>query len=738
MAATTNWSDIVPNFDSMPDAMQQWLTTNLPTFISQAIQDGLQQGFDQHWGVAATGNSYHLVGTDHTHAVMGDHNEVVGGQTTRTRQDSVMTHNLADEIKVTEGAHSHQVNSDTFYLTLGTENRTIASHHATEVGGDHSLVVSGNSAAVAATHTVITGSGNTDDSVVTHSETITGSRYEAVSGTHYIQSGVVVRSVGGPLPTNFTAPTLPPPPSKSNPNGLSDGALAHPGLAQELAPAAPAAAMQSSSQQTTTQTSSAQQQQQASAQSPTFSQQVATQNSSTQQQQLAVAQKQSSGDTKQTKTDLNQTNMGWQSTTGGAAGIVTAGLALSKPSDQMKFVESTNYKGSIQDNIEGDKVTTVEGKLTDSFLGGADSFTKGSASDTVLGMAGDTIIGMSSDALIGLAMPFTLISMGQVLLNMDEDVCVVESKSFKLDIAGMKITTPGGAVVGAKAATEAEKAADLVKAAKKAEEVAQKAKAATEAAKAFLKTSEDVEKLAAKLPDIKMLEKTAVDAKKAWGEAVEARKLAYAGKDSEKLAKATEDLSIAYKATQKADEALADGKKLESATNKLIEAAIKDGGTNLSKDAQKSYEAFKSKDFIEAGESAKDAEQAAKDAQQAAKTMAEVEKYGAPGLKNLMKVGDFFKAGGDFVKAGFSVTKDSKALGSTMKTLLKGFDYAAALKAVGVDADKAAAIVKLTKVSYKSITKGVSAGNRGQAGQYQSDNLKKDPDTKQVDGTEKK
>jgi hypothetical protein len=353
-------------------------------------------------------------------------------------------------------------------------------------------------------------------------------------------------------------------------------------------------------------------------------------------------------------------------------------------------------------------------------------------------MAGDTIIGMSSDALIGLAMPFTLISMGQVLLNMDEDVCVVESKSFKLDIAGMKITTPGGAVVGAKAATEAEKAADLVKAAKKAEEIAQKAKAATEAAEAFLKTSEDVEKLAAKLPDIKMLEKTAVDAKKAWGEAVEARKLAYASKDAEKLEPASKDLEVAYKATLKADEAVKDGEVAASKINKQIEDVITAGGTNLSKDAQKSYEAFKTKDFVEAGQSAKAAEQAAKDAQQAAKTMAEVEKYGAPGLKNLMKVGDFFKAGGDFVKAGFSVTKDSKALGSTMKTLLKGFDYAAALKAVGVDADKAAAIVKLTKVSYKSITKGVSTGIRGQAGQDQSDNLQNDPKTKQVDGTEEK
>jgi hypothetical protein len=246
------------------------------------------------------------------------------------------------------------------------------------------------------------------------------------------------------------------------------------------------------------------------------SQQATTQNSDAQQQPHAVAQKESSNDTKQSKTALNDANMAWQDVTSGAAGIVTAGLALFSSSEQKPFVESTNYKGSIQDNIQGDKVTTVEGKLTDSFLGGADSFTKGSASDTVLGMAGDTIIGLSSDALIGLAMPFTLISMGQVLLNMDEDVCVVESKSFKLDIAGLKITTPGGAVWGGKATEEAaklEKAEQLLGDAKKAEDAVKDAQKTKDAA------------------DVIKAEKTAADAK-----------ALKTGEDFEKQAKATEDL----------------------------------------------------------------------------------------------------------------------------------------------------------------------------------------------------
>ena len=700
MAAKTNWSDIVPNFDSMPDAMQQWLATNLPTFISQAIHDGLQQGFDQHWGVAATGNSYHLVGTDHTHAVMGDHNEVVGGQTTRTRQDSVMTHNLADEIKVTEGAHSHQVNSHAFYLTLGTENRTIASHHATEVGGDHTLVVSGNSAAMAATHTVITGSGNTDDSVVTHSHTVTGSRYEAVSGTHYIQSGVVIRSVGGPLSTNFTPPTLPSTTTTSNPNGPSDGAIAHPNLAQELAPAAPPAAPQALSQQATTQTSSVQQQQQASDSDQSSSQNLAMQGLASLIPHFEIPPL----TTKPTKTALNVSNMVWQGVTGGAAGIVTAGLALSSSPKPMDTVESTNYQGSIQDNIEGDRTTVVLGKMSDSFLAGADTFTKGSASDTVLGMAGDTVIGLSSDALIGLAMPFTLISMGQVLLNMDEDVCVVESKSFKLDIAGMKITTPGGATWGGKAATEAtdlEKAEKLLADAKKAEKAAKNAKTALEDAEKTVKAADDA-----------------------------------------KLAKDAADLKAADKAEELAEKA-----KATKALQKIAEEKRAAKFVSIAKNEKKIEEgtatAEEIKNFNEAIDASEQAEQDVRDSEELLKTM-QGEKDAldlVADSKNVKILDRTAHAGEDLSFLGkdttlgkfFNVSKDSTAWGAAWKTVVKGGDWA---KVFG-GTDAAIASVKLVKATVKSVSKGLSVMNRNQIAKNQSKAVENDPKTKLVDGKEK-
>jgi hypothetical protein len=617
-----------------------------------------------------------------------------------------MTHNLADEIKVTEGAHSHQVNSDTFYLTLGTENRTIASHHATEVGGDHTLVVGGNSAAVSATHTVLVGSGNTDDSVVTHSETITGSRYEAVSGTHYIQSGIVVRSVGGPLPTNFTPPTLPPPPPKANPDEPSDGAIAHPNLAQELAPSTPPVAQtaptQTLSQQSTTQTATVQQQQQASDPSQSPSQNLAAQGWASLIPIPPIEIPPLT--TKQTKTALNDTNMVWQSVTGGAAGIVTAGLALSSSKDPMPTVESTNYAGSIQDNIEGDRTTTVIGKMTDSFLAGADTFTKGSASDTVLGMAGDTVIGLSSDALIGLAMPFTLISMGQVLLNMDEDVCVVESKSFKLDIAGMKITTPGGATWGGKAATEAtdlEKAEKLLADAKKAEKAAKNAKTALEDAEKTVKAADDA-KLAKDAADLKAADK--------------AEELAEKAKATKALQKIAEEKSAAKFVSIAKNE-----KKIEEGTATAEEI----------------------KNFNEAIDASEQAEQDVRDSEELLKTM-QGEKDAldlVADSKNVKILDRTAHAGEDLSFLGkdttlgkfFNVSKDSTAWGAAWKTVVKGGDWA---KVFG-GTDAAIASVKLVKATVKSVSKGLSVMNRNQIAKNQSKAVENDPKTKLVDGKEK-
>jgi hypothetical protein len=514
--------------------------------------------------------------------------------------------------------------------------------------------------------------------------------------------------------------------------------MAHPNLAQALGvstqpattpaptPTLTAAAVAKPlTQHAAKETLSAQQKQQTVGQPQTSAQQLATQSLSTEQQQF-------SGSTDDTKTDLKDVNMAWQSVAGGATTIVTAGLALSSSPTPMATVESTNYAGSIQDNIEGDRTTTVLGKMSDSFLAGADTFTKGSASDTVLGMAGDTVIGLSSDALIGLAMPFTLISMGQVLLNMDEDVCVVHSKSFMLDIAGMKITTPGGATWGGKAAAEAtdlEKAEKLLADAEKAEKAAKEAKTALEDAGKTVKAADEAK-----------IAKTAADAEAA----AKATKFEKEAKESErlqKLAKTTQAERDAKSAvlTKQGWQDLNDVKEMKALNKAADEAKKAAEAGKIAETAAKNekdaavFAKFKTDTkfasyFPHAAEDAKAAEKAAEEAkvaEQAAKTRAVVEKFGAPQLKTLTKMDDFFKA-------GFSVTKDSKAFGSAMKTLLKGFDYAAALKAVGYDADKALAVVKLTKASYISSMKIAGADNRIHLAREQSAAVRENADTENI------
>jgi hypothetical protein len=83
------WSNVIPNFGQMPEQLQQWLVDNLPSFIQSALQQGINEGVqvgkDQHWGVSATGNAHLVIGGNYDYAAQGYHNEVVGATTTRTR-----------------------------------------------------------------------------------------------------------------------------------------------------------------------------------------------------------------------------------------------------------------------------------------------------------------------------------------------------------------------------------------------------------------------------------------------------------------------------------------------------------------------------------------------------------------------------------------------------------------------------------------------------------------------------
>jgi hypothetical protein len=61
----------------MPEQLQQWLVDNLPSFIQSALQQGINEGVqvgkDQHWGVSATGNAHLVIGGNYDYAAQGYH-----------------------------------------------------------------------------------------------------------------------------------------------------------------------------------------------------------------------------------------------------------------------------------------------------------------------------------------------------------------------------------------------------------------------------------------------------------------------------------------------------------------------------------------------------------------------------------------------------------------------------------------------------------------------------------------
>lgn len=494
------WSDVVPNYDSLPSGMQQWLTENLPTFIEQAIKKGLEE---HHWGVSVGGNSYHLVGIDHTHAIGGYHSEVVGDEKTEIHQGGRSSHNKKHEQTIIDGNRVHQVNGHHFQQTGGNSFSQIRGNHNSQIAGDYAVSTHGNHAQLMGSYTSIVAPANTDMTLVMASKKVNGSSSYVVNGTHFQQLQSRVTSIGGPL-------------------------------------ASPPVASPASTQ-------------------------VATES----EEPPAPAQQPSSNST--SKNVFTDVNFAWTAMTSGAASIVSAGMAfMSSPT--LPVVDTDSIEGSTVTTVTGAETKTVMQTGATSFLGGTDDMVVKSASDTTLGMSSDTVIGLAMDSVIGLDMPFTLVSMGQVILAIDEIVCEVESKSFKLDLATMKITSAGAALVA-----EIAEATEAAEAAAKAEEAA---KAAEDAVKA----TEDVEKAA------KALE------------------------DSEKAAKAADDAAKLSKTTTEASQKALEASRAAEQTAKEAEDAAKvaDDAAKVSKEAE---------------QAAKDAEQASKEAEQALENAKAEEKF---------------------------------------------------------------------------------------------------------------
>jgi len=639
MAATTNWSDIVPNFESMPDAMQQWLVTNLPTFIGQAVQQGLQQGFDQHWGVAATGNSYHLVGTDHTHAVMGDHNEVVGGQTTRTRLDSVTTHNFANELKVTDGNQEHQIGGDARYSVDGALSHTVQGYSNTKVGGDHVVTADGNGVAAAMTHTVISGLGATGgDSVITHSHVVAGSKHEQTSGTHLTQSAKMELSVGQPL-TWLTAAAASPPAQQSS---------------------------------------------------------VATAQTPEQAEAIDVLEKADADEKAKLSSYAPIPSLG-----GGGAWAEIGSVLGKIDSPDSTTVAQFNFGGDVKTVNDGNEYITTTGKRTDTVLKGLDEFIKGPKSATHMGVGSETTIGLSMDTVLGLAMPFTTLSMGFVLLNMDADLFVVESKSFQINLTDLSITTPGGKTYGGGGAAKAADVAKAAKEAKAAVDASEEAAKSLELVKAVADATEDLKAGIKSVADVtKNLADAAVKVGETASNAAEvaegaSKAAAAAGKAA---GEAGEAAAQAGEAAAQAGEAAAQGGKAATSAAKAVElsAVGKVWGktveearavTSAVKDATKSGEAAAAagESAKVVGEAAKEAGEAAAAAGESAKGAGEVAAAAGDAAVNSAK---------DTIATLKGVVTQAEAAGSKTEAATKALDV---LKSLVTKAEQAQSAADLTK-----------------------------------------
>ena len=686
------WSNVIPNFGQMPEQLQQWLVHNLPSFIQSALQQGINEGVqvgkDQHWGVSATGNAHLVIGGNYDYAAQGYHNEVVGATTTRTRHGSVITNNLADEFKSTAKANSHLVSGDSFYLTRGTLNQTVNSHASTEIGGDHVLIVKGDSAAVFGTNTLYAGTSNTNPNQVTYAEAITGSKYSTVTGTSYTQAASVVVSIGGELPTTFHPPTTAPTPSSgSTTSSQAAGATAHPSLAFALAPVVS----------------------------------IDKDNSNSQYGTDANTAASDYKTTKTNKTNLATGALAWQTVSSGAGPLIASLYTKHTAApDTPAIVYTCNYTGSTQENTTGDSTSTVMGKKSTTHLKGTDSLSMKSESNTVIGMAGDTVIGLSSDALIGLAMPFNLMTMGQTLICLDENVLELVTRPFKLDLTELSITTPGGNTYSR--ATAIQKAEKLAKAAEDATKLAEDTKRAQEVLKQANELKADVLKAQKLEADIKEAE----EAVKAAQKAEEAAKAAKAAKDAEEVASGVGGMGKQF---ERVDEVELGGEKL-SEIEKAAEAT-KTAASKLKEMQQTLAEAQKAMEAKSWGETGTkrleivhtnpektfsflmDSSQKAKDVMEAAETLAA--RATTSHFAQFAK--DFFKVTDELV------TKKSIALGIA-KTLAMGVDLSAIPKALGASADVTKIIVALTKVGAKTTIASLNAKNRSEFGAEQAKYVK--------------
>lgn len=538
-----SWSDVVPNFDSLPPAMQDWVKANMQSLVDAAMQAAQQMNASStdaahNFGISAGGTSYSLTGANHFFAVQGGSQEVVGQLKQQVLQGGQITLNNQDEHTQIDGLATRSIGGNSYLQVQGTSYAKVSSQNSS-VEEDEVTLIGGTSTKIVSNwESIQIGSGTAGgDEIVSQEEIygsenklvwgngwerITGYRYEAVGPGVSLpvpESSLVAGKTQPPVTATTTSTT-----NKNIQNGFKLGWTTVSG-------ASPAA--------------------------------------------LA--------------TDITTTILGAKPKTVDPVSMELIG------GDKQESV----YGGETV-LITGMSKETVLGGTNHFISGNMSELKMGMTSDTLLGLSMDTVIGMSMP-FETLTMGQVLVSLDAVVFSGESSSFELSMSSMKILTSGAAAAA-SDAEAAAKSADAVKDAESFEKAAEAAKDAADTSKQLEEATKA----SEQASKVATELEDAsKAAEKAsaaskdASDAAKASKTATDAEKATAAAKeaaDAEKAAKAADAAASAKKAAGLAEDAKTAAKEADEAA-KASKAADEAAETSA-KVADEAEKAAKTQDEV--------------------------------------------------------------------------------------------------------------------------------------------
>ncbi len=507
-----SWSDVVPNFDSLPPAMQDWVKANMQSLVDAAMQAAQQMNASNtdaahNFGISAGGTSYSLTGANHFFAVQGGSQEVVGQLKQQVLQGGQMTLNNQDDHTQIDGLATKSIGGNSYLQVKGTSYAKMSSEH-NSVEEDEVTLIGGTSTKIVSNwESIQIGSGTAGGNEIVSQEEIYGSENKLVWGNGWERiTGYRYEAVGPGV-------SLPVPESS-----LKAGETQPP---------------------------------------------VAATTTSTTNKNI------------QNGIKLGWTTVSGASPAGLATDITTTILgAKPKTVDpvSMELIggdKQESVYGGETVLITGMSKETVLGGTNNFISGNMSELKMGMTSDTLLGLSMDTVIGMSMP-FETLTMGQVLVSLDAVVFSGESSSFELSMSSMKILTSGAAAAA-SDAEAAAEAADAVKDAESFEKAAKAAEGATDTSKQLEEATKASEQASkaatelEDASKAADKAAEASKAASTAAKDSKTATSAEKAAAAASEAADVDKAAKAGEAAKSAKKAAGLADDAKTTAKEADEA-----------------------------------------------------------------------------------------------------------------------------------------------------------------------------